>query len=176
MSSLLKLSLKNWTFMCLWILTMGTTRSLVYHSLRCFQWWDQDLQHGHPNTRILFKTQHLVPSSQQWRRLPRSQLWFDTTLDQCVSRYQNIHLYLWTTWVWFWTRLILLSPWTIKLWHLATILLGSMLLSMLWRWGRYTPDTILQTHSPNPWWEIISIDFTMISRWMDKENSGSHPR
>ena len=176
MISLSKLYFMNWTFMCLWIPTIGTKGSLGDWSPGCFQWWYKNPKHGHQKARPQWKPQHLVPSSQCRIILSRIILCSDKILDKWVSRYPHLHLYLWTTGVWCWTQIILVAPWTGQQWLLDTILLRNMIINMLWRWGRYTPETILQKHSPNPWWSMIFMGFTMSTWWMDKEHSGSHPR
>ena len=52
----------NWKSVYLWILNMGTTRSLVDQSLGCIKWQDKHPQHGHQKSRPWCKPQHLVSS------------------------------------------------------------------------------------------------------------------
>ena len=161
MISFLNLYLMNWTSMCLLMTNMGLTRSLVDLLPVFFQWYDQLPQHGHQNSRPRCKPQHLEPSSQLRIMLLRGLLCYGNTLNKWGPRYPNPHLYLWTTWVWYWTRRILVAPWTRKTWRLATILLGIMFLTMLWRWGRYTIAIFFQTYSSNPLQAMISMGFNM---------------
>ena len=154
----------NWISMCLWMPTMGTTRSLGNLSLGCSWWWDQHPQHGYINTRLRWKPQLLVPSWQLWRRLSRSLLCSNITFIQMGTKVckptsiflDNMSVVLNVT-----NPGITLKN---KPLRLATILLGIILITIFCRWGIYTKDNFACSFTK----PLVSIYLHFLS-WVHSE-------